>query len=238
MVIHPGAVAVAEVHWPRAVKIVRDAQPPIDLFEDIADPEDWPLIISALKKTNPRLMETIGNLDLVPAARRVAGPGASYLMAPFTHVSRDRASRFSDGSFGVLHAGDGFEVALFETLHHHGLFLARTREPPGWTSRFLEIFLDIEARLHDLRTDVVAYAAALAPNRYADSQALAASLRAAGSDGLVYPSRRWSGGDCVGLFYPDRAGAVAAGRRLDYHWDGARVDLWRDLAGGAVFRIA
>ena len=65
-------------------------------------------------------METIGNLDLVPTARRVAGPGATYLMAPFTHVSANRPSRFSDGSFGVLYAGSSFEVALFETVHYHG----------------------------------------------------------------------------------------------------------------------
>jgi hypothetical protein len=42
------------------------------LFEDIADPEDWPLLISAEQKTNPRLMETIGNIDLVPAGRRAS----------------------------------------------------------------------------------------------------------------------------------------------------------------------
>lgn len=79
--------------------------PPIDLFEDIADPEDWPLPIAAEMKTNPRLTESIGNLDQVPAGRRVSGPGASYLMAPFTHASPDRPSRFSDGRFGVLYIG-------------------------------------------------------------------------------------------------------------------------------------
>ena len=97
---------LAEVKWPSAVRIIRSLYPPIDLFEDIADPADWPLIISAERKTNPRLMETIGNLDLVPPGRRAAGPGASYLMAPFTHISADRPSRFSDGSYGVLYAGN------------------------------------------------------------------------------------------------------------------------------------
>ena len=97
MVIDLGAVPLTAVEWPSAVRIIRSLYPPIDLFEDIADPADWPLIISAALKTIPRLMETIGNLDLVPPARRVAGPGASYLMAPFTHVSVDRPSRFSDG---------------------------------------------------------------------------------------------------------------------------------------------
>ena len=108
------ALPVANIDWEGATRIVRSLWPPIDLFEDVADPADWPLIISAEQKTNPRLMETIGNLSLVPEARRVAGPGASFLMAPFTHVSPERPSRFSTGTFGVLYAGDSFEVALFE----------------------------------------------------------------------------------------------------------------------------
>jgi len=210
--------------------------PPIDLFEDIADPADWPLLISAEQKTNPRLMETIGNLDLVPEGRRVAGPGASYLMAPFTHVSPERPSRFSNGAYGVLYAGDRFEVALLETIHHHQRFMARTSEPAGWTSQFREIVLDIDARLHDLRGDP-APATALDPDDYAASQALGARLRAGGSDGVAYPSVRAPGGDCVGLFYPDLAANPVQGRHLDYHWDGKRVDLYRDAGAGQVFRI-
>jgi hypothetical protein len=226
----------SRVVWRGAVRIIRSVFPPIDLFEDIADPADWPLLISAEQKTNPRLMETIGNLDLVPEGRRVAGPGASYLMAPFTHVSPDRPSRFSNGAYGVLYAGDRFEVALFETIHHHQRFMARTKEPAGWTSQFRELVLDVDASLHDLRSDAV-YAAALDPDDYAASQALGASLRAGGSDGVVYPSVRYTSGECVGLFYPDLAANPVQGRHLDYHWDGARVDLYRDAGAAKVFRI-
>ena len=39
------------------------------------------------------------------------------------------------------------------------------------------------------------------------------------------------------LFYPDCASIPLQGRHLDYHWDGARVDLVRDAGTGAVFRI-
>ena len=46
--------------WTRARRIIRSLFPPIALFEDIADPEDWPLLIAAEQKTNPRLMETLG----------------------------------------------------------------------------------------------------------------------------------------------------------------------------------
>jgi len=228
---------VAPVAWPAAVRIIRSAFPPIDLFEDIADPADWPLLIQAEMKTNPRLMETIGNLDLVPPARRVSGAGASWLMAPFTHISRDRPSRFSDGSYGVLYVAESFETALFETIHHHGRFMARTREAPGWTSQFRELVLSVDAALHDLRGEQAGVSALLRSDDYAESQVLGARLRAAESEGVVYPSVRRPGGECGGLFWPDLAGNPVQGRHLDYYWNGERVDLYREAGMGKVFRI-
>lgn len=230
------AIPVCRIAWAGARRIIRSLYPPIDLFEDIADPADWPLLISAEQKTNPRLMETLGALDLVPPERRVGGAGASWLMAPFTHVSPDRPSRFTDGRFGVLYVGGRFETALAETMHHHARFMARTSEPAGWTSQFRELVLDVNLDAHDLRIpgrhdDV------LDPDDYRAAQALAATLRASGSDGLIYPSQRQPGGECVALFYPDRAANAVQGRHLDYHWDGVRVDFYRDAGTGAVFRV-
>jgi hypothetical protein len=230
-------IARAHVEWAGSVRIIRSLYPPIDLFEDIADPADWPLLLSAEQKTNPRLMENVGALTLVPPERRVGGPGASWLMAPFTHVSADRPSRFTDGRYGVLYAGNRFEVALFETIHHHERFMARTGEAPGWTSQFREILLDVSAELHDLRAPDPALAGALDPADHRPAQALGAALRSAGADGVVYPSLRCPGGECAGLFYPDLAHNPRQGRHLDYHWDGERVDLYRDAASGEVFRL-
>jgi hypothetical protein len=230
----PATLPTADVDWPGAIRIIRSAFPPIDLFEDIADPADWPLLIAAEQKTNPRVMEEIGRLDLVPTGRRVSGAGASYLMAPFTHVSGDRPSRFSDGSYGVLYAGNSFEVALFETIYHHELFMARTVEAAGWTSQFREIILGVQGRLTDLHRGATA---ALDPGDYAEGQRLGAALRAQGSDGVVYPSVRYPGGDCVGLFYPDLGHNPMQGRHLDYHWNGARVDYVRDAGTRAVFEV-
>jgi RES domain len=237
LVIAPTSLPLSSVKWEGAVRIVRSIYPPIDLFEDIADPADWPLLISAEQKTNPRLMENIGNLDLVPEGRRVGGTGATYLMAPFCHVSPDRKSRFSDGRFGVLYVGNFFEVALLETIHHHQRFMARTNEAPGWTSQFREIVMNIDAKLHDLRKPDADQLQALDPDNYAVSQVLAAQLQAAGSDGLIYPSARHKSGECVGLFYPDLATNAVQGRHFDYHWDGTRVDLYRNPGKGEVFRV-
>jgi RES domain-containing protein len=158
-------------------------------------------------------------------------------MAPFTHVSPDRPSRFTRGAYGVLYVAERFETALLETMRHHSRFMARTAEPAGWTSQFRELVLDVAADLHDLRGGDPAWAPALRPDDYEEAQTLAATLRANASEGIVYPSRRDPGGDCVGLFYPDRASNLVQGRHLDYHWDGHTVDLYRDAGSGSVFRV-
>ena len=222
---------VVPVAWRGAVRIIRSLYPPIDLFEDIADPADWPLLLAAEQKTNPRVLDAVGRLELVPTARRVSGPGASYLMSPFTHASTDRPSRFSDGSHGVLYVADRFEVALFETIHHHARFMAATGEAPGWTSQFREIVLDVEGRLHG------GPAVLFDPDDYGAAQAVAAALYRAGSDGVLYPSVRHPDGACVGLFYPDLASHPVQGRHLDYHWNGERVDFYRDAGSREVFAI-
>ena len=50
----------------------------------------------------------------MPPARRVTGPGATIVMAPFTHTSPERPSRFSAGSYGLYYAAMRFETALRE----------------------------------------------------------------------------------------------------------------------------
>ena len=41
------------VTWDRYHRLINSAYPPIDLFEDIADPADWLLLGSGESKTNP-----------------------------------------------------------------------------------------------------------------------------------------------------------------------------------------
>src|SRR3546814_20658787 len=106
--------------------------------------------------------------------------------------------------------------------------MARTVEAPGWTSQFREIILSVSADLHDLRS-LAAGDPALDPDNYAASQALAVELKEGGAEGLVYPSIRHPGGECVGLSYPDSASDPTQGRPLDSHLNGTGVDLVRDV---------
>lgn len=230
---------LTELEWHPSYGIVRSIYPPIWLFEDIAEPADWELIASAEQKTNPRVREEIGDLSLVPPPRRVSGYSASYAMAPFTHVSRDRPSRFSDGGYGVWYSGDRFEVALMETAHHFARFMAATHEPAG-EAQFRELVATgIAGSLHDLRTG---FDECLSPEDWGVAQRLGAELQGGGSNGVIYPSVRWPSGQAVALFWPDLIKLpIDQGRHLLYHWDGSQVtsyfeygrDQWFDFPRSA-----
>ena len=59
------------------------------------------------------------------AEERVSGPGATPVMAAFTHLNPG-GSRFSDGSYGVYYAAHSLETAIAEVSHHRAIFLRRT----------------------------------------------------------------------------------------------------------------
>lgn len=216
--------AAAPVAWPTAHRIIRTLYPPVWLFEDIAEPADWDLLASAEAKTNPRVREEIGDLSLVPPERRVAGPTASLVMAAFTHVSTLRPSRFSAGAYGVWYCGDRFAVALAETVFHFERFMRATEEPAA-EAQFRELVSAIAGNLVDLREGD--HAAYLDPNDWRAGQAFGASRRAAGADGILYPSVRFPAGLAAALFWPDCVKLpVRQARHMLYHWDGARMSRY------------
>jgi hypothetical protein len=210
---------LARVTWPEAWRIVPSRFPPRGVFDRIASPDDLEALYAIEALTNARLREELGQLSLVPRARRISGPGTQPIMAAFTHLNPD-GSRFSDGSYGVFYAARTLDTAVAETMFHRGRFMAATKEP----AMKLEMRCyrtAIAGRLHDLRRG---WPTMLAPDDYAAPQALARELRAAGSDGVVYPSVRHPGGECVGLFHPDLAQPCVQARHLVYTWNGQRIE--------------
>src|SRR3979490_2781204 len=89
--------------------------------------------------------------------------------------------------------------------------------------------------MHDIRA-IDGNSSVLEPDDYADSKSVGSSLRSLGSEGIVYPSVRLPDGECAALFHPNRGSHPTQGRHLDYHWNGAGVDLFRDARTGQVYR--
>lgn len=216
--------------WPQAWRIIASRYPPIRIFERLdLDPAAWDALLALEQLTNPRLRDEVGDIALVPPEERVSGPGAGYVMAAFTHIN-PRGSRFSDGSYGVYYAAGSLETAIAETVFHFAAFARDSADPPR--SEDMRVLVgDIRERFEDVaalpdgeRTAI------LAPNSYAAAQDHARALWAAGAKGVVYPSVRHAGGDCIGAFRPRAVGLPRQERHLKYRWNGERVDRYFDYA--------
>jgi hypothetical protein len=224
------------VRWPQTHRLVLSHFPRIDLYDDVADPHDWEALAAAQARTNPRIHEEIGDLSLVPPERRLAGAGASWVMAAFTHVSPDRTSRFSDGSYGVYYAGNSLETALREHTFHMGRFYADAGMAVAWISEARQLIGSIDADLIDIRGP--GFEALLNPDDYQPSQAFGREQKAAEANGIVYPSVRDPGGACIAAFYPDVVGAPVQADHFRYYWDGEAVSYVRKVSGDrAVYQL-
>jgi len=224
----PAEPPLRRVRWRHAYRIIPTRYPPIALFERIGDPAEWEALAELESLTNPRVRDELGAIRLVPVEERVSGPGAGWVMAPFVHR---QPSRFSNGSHGVYYAARRRATAIAETRHHMARFYAATAEPPlDVEMRVLDGGID--QRVHDLRPCGGQWQRVLDPDDYGAANALGARLRAAGSNGVVYPSVRDPGGQCAGLFRPTAPGRPETVGVLRYHWDGKSVARVFDYATG------
>lgn len=206
------------IRWNHVWRIVPSRFPPVGVFDRIAEPAELEALFAIEALTNPRLRDELGALHLVPRQRRLAGPGATPVMAAFTHLNPE-GSRFSDGSWGVFYAAREVTTAIEETVFHRQRFLAATAEPAcDIEMRCYRSSLD--SRLHDLRGG---WPAVHDPLSYMASVALARGLRAADSNGVAYDSVRDAGGACVAAFYPDVVARCVQAQHYIYRWDGTRI---------------
>ncbi len=221
------SIPARRVRWRSAFRLVPSRFPPIDIFERIAPQDDWQLLYELESLTNPRLRQEAGEISLVPPERRVTGPGATVVMAPFTHTSPHRPSRFSAGSYGLYYAGMRFETALREVAFHMGRFYAATDDGPH-DEAYRAYEGSIDSILHDLRRGDYARFLDPDPANYGPAQELGRQLRASGSNGIVYPSVRHPRGQCVGAFWPDVVGIPKQTKHVTLRWDGEKISAWFD----------
>ena len=230
MPLGPDDVGQTPVSWSKAWRIITSRYPPIDLFERVSpNPAVWDVLIELEAATNPRVRDEVGEITLIPEARRVSGHNASYVMAAFTHVN-PRGSRFSDGSYGVYYCADRLETAVAETVYHFEAFAHDSNDPPRRED--MRVLLgSINQQFHDVGSlSDAERTAILDPASYLASQALATRLRSAGCNGVLYPSVRDPHGLCIGAFWPDVVGIPIQERHLQYHWDGNRVCRYFDYS--------
>lgn len=201
-------------------RIIATRFPPINFFERYTPPELMEEAFEIESLTNERLLEQVGDLHRVAAEDRISGPGASVIMAAFTHTGN--ASRFTNGDYGVYYAACDLETAIRETVFHRERFLAATSQAP----------CEVEMRVHkgtvvkpmiDVRGAEFVHLLNPDPTQYNVSQLFGAQIRATRAWGILYPSVRKIGGDCIAAFRPPAVSLPVQSKLLAYHWNGKRI---------------
>lgn len=209
-----------KISWKQVYRIIPSRIPPINVFENLVEPSQLDALFELECMTNERLRDEV-HLHHVPQKDRITGPGASPLMAAFTHISTFKPTRFSDGTYGVYYAAKTIETAVKETVFHAEKFMRHTHEPPCELER--RVYINrIQKPLFDLRDK--AYQHMHHPSDYQPSQSFALQLKQEASPwGLVYNSVRDNGGACVAIFRPPALTLPTQSQHLYYDWDGEKI---------------
>jgi hypothetical protein len=217
----------AALAWTPAYRVVPTRFPAVNLFDRVASPEDFDALYALEALTNDRLRTETGDLDLVPREERRFGPGFGPIMAAFTHLN-PQGSRFSDGSYGVFYCARSRDTAIAETRYHSARFLAATNEAP--LRQQMRLYTVAAAgEVVDLRGDAALDPAVLSPDDYSAGQALGRAVRAAGAPGIVYPSVRDAGGECLAALRTSLERACHHAAYLEYNWNGRAIDMVFEL---------
>lgn len=212
----------ARLNWNPAWRVIPSRFPAVGLFERVARPEDFDALYALEAMTNDRLRDEVGEIHLVPPDERLFGPGSTCIMAAFTHLN-PHGSRFSDGSYGVFYCARKRDTAIAETRYHSARFMQATAESP---MRLQMRLYSVEAKGQaiDLRAASQADPRIVDPDDYDHAQAIGRTLRADGAQGILYPSVRHSGGECLAALRTGIVKNCLHAAYLEYHWNGQGID--------------
>lgn len=216
--------ALVELDWPKLYRLVPSKFPPIDLFENLVSPEDFEQLCAIEMLTNPRLKEQLAGIDLIKTEDIITGKGSTVLMAAFTHINK--ASRFTDGSYGVYYAAKNIATAIRETIYHREIFMRHTNELAG--SIDMRVYINqIRKPLHDIRNKTnKRYQSLHHKHDYSHSQIFGKHMRNRDSWGICYRSVREPMGECIAALRPPAVSTPHQGPHYCYVWDGEKINSY------------
>jgi RES domain. len=144
-------------------------------------------------------------------------PSYRIINAAFTHA-HPLGSRFNGPDRGAWYAGFVLETSQAEVAWHKSLELAEI----DWLNESVtydDYLADFGGEYHDIRGDDN-FSDCLSADSYVASQGLADRLLAENSPGVIYPSVRHAGGDCLACFRPALVGNVRKSARYRFTWTG------------------
>jgi RES domain-containing protein len=131
------------------------------------------------------------------------GYGYSFVNAAFAYT-RPNGNRFNPSEWGVWYSAFHHDTALQEVAYHLTRAIAAAGAKFNNETRYIELLADVDADFVDLRgidpaSDCRNADIAIG---YPAGQKLAGEIRTQGHNGIVYPSVRHHGGECLAVFWP------------------------------------
>lgn len=204
----------------QAYRLVNSKFPPIALFDDVADAEEFDALYQIQALTNPRLGNEVGRIELIPRREIPFGiVGCSYAIAPFTHVN-PAGSRFSAGDFGVLYLAATIETALAEVRHHQNQYWSGVRGLNYERFVFRALACSFAGDSMKDATSVPMNDPIYDPDDYSHAQRLGGELKKAGCPGLRYLSVRSKGDHCWALLTPRPVSSIVQASHYEMVWNG------------------
>lgn len=169
--------------------------------------------------TNDRLAAENNLLPGIGLEELVGGTNYYRVVnASFCHASPE-GSRFNGPDRGAWYAGFDLETAIAEIIFHKSIEYAEIEYNDVDRVFYADFLANFDCEFHDVRNDPE-FACCLKPDSYYESQLLAQQLLKEGSNGIVYPSVRYKGGECVACFKPALVGNVRRDSELVFQWNG------------------
>jgi len=186
-----------------------------ELFDDLAEIEG---------ATSGRLTAEKHGADAIEADEFVAGPPhAAFINAAFSYWRPLELNRFNGPGRGAWYAALAVETCIEEVAFHMTRELERVNDFNA-AVEYAEMLASFAGKFVDLR-GVDPPPPCLDPETtvgYPEGNRLAAFIRTAGHNGIIYPSVRHKGGTCIVALWPHAVQSVAQGRVLRLTWNGQR----------------
>lgn len=168
-------------------------------------------------------LPVLGGLDPAELLTAAAGYGWTYINAAFCYT-RAGGNRFNGperGAWYACHGETAVETAQAEVAWHLTRELEATGSFENLTA-YRELLAGFTTRLHCLNGR--AGEAVLSPDRdvaYPIGQSLAQDVLGSGGNGLLYPSVRHDGGQCLVACRPHLVQNIRQGDTWTFEWTGA-----------------
>jgi RES domain-containing protein len=208
--------------FPRTIRLVASARLREAVLTPLADtPDELALLAEIEGATSARLIAEERGFGALSPDELVHGvPHARFINASFAYAKPRSPMRFNSADRGAWYAALEVETCIAEVGFHLTQALADAGDFNA-VVEYGEMLASMAGLFVDLRGNTNHPALAADPVLgYPAGNAVAASARAEGYNGIIYPSVRHARGTCIAALWPNVVQSVVQGAMVRLKWSG------------------